>query len=196
MPSHRDSTMALPWASRSVFRPSARSLGVLDPRRGVPHSSPRREGGGTRDAGRVAHGPRLARRRGGALPGGQEHRHQTDHRLRGLRRGRPPRTDEGVRPPDAAGRVERGLRQPHQALVARLPRGVLLQATRRLGAPQPPRERDRRALRLPVRSCLAGALGGPRPRTRTRTSTASSRSSGATRRTWRSRTPGSRSRRR
>ena len=127
----------------------------------MPDPGPRGEGGAPRDARRVAHRPRLARRRGAALQGGGEGRREADHRLRGLRRRRPPRADEGVRPPDPAGRVERGLREPHQALVARLPRGLLLQAARRLGAPRAPREGDRRTLRLPLGTGLARALGEP-----------------------------------
>ena len=101
------------------------------------------------------------------------------------------RADEGVRAPDAPRRVERGLREPHQALVARLPRGLLLQAARRLGAPRAPREGHRRALRLPLRARLARALGGAGEGRARRTSTGSCRSSGATRPTSRSRTPGS-----
>ena len=68
----RRPTTAVRWPSRgrSAFRPPPRPLGVLDPRRGVPDPGPRREGGAARDARRLAHGPRLARRRGAALPGG------------------------------------------------------------------------------------------------------------------------------
>ncbi len=136
----------------------------------------------------VAHRPRLARRRGRAPPRGAQGRRQADHRLRGLRRRRPARADEGLRAPDAPRRVERGLREPHQALLARLSRGLLLQAARRLGAPRASREGHRRALRLPLGARLARARRRAGRRTRATTSTGSSRSSGATRRTSSSRT--------
>ena len=42
---------------------------------------------------------------------------------------------ETVRPPHAAGARPDGLPEPRQALHARLPRGLLLQAARRLGPP-------------------------------------------------------------
>ena len=108
----------------------------------------------------VAHRPRLARRGGRALPRGTQGRREAHRRLRGLRRRRPARPDEGVRPPHAPRRVERGLREPDQALVARLPRGLLLQAARRLGAPRATREGHRRALGLPLGPRLACALRG------------------------------------
>ena len=95
---------------------------------------------------------------------------QADLRLRGVRRRRPPRADEGARPPDAARRRQPRLRQPRQALLARVPRGLLLQAACRLGAARAPRPRSDRALRLPVGTRLAGAhrasRGGRRGRAR------------------------------
>ena len=54
---------------------------------------------------------------------------------------------QGLRAPDAPRRVERGVREPDQALLARLPRGLLLQAAGRLGAPERPLGRPDRALR-------------------------------------------------
>ena len=114
-----------------------------------------------------------------------------DPRLRGLRRGRPAPAGQGLRAPDAAGRDERGLRQPHQALLARLPRGLLLQAPRRLGAARAALEGDRGAVGLPLGPRLQGARGEPRRRTPPPTSTGWRRSSAATRPTSRSRTPGS-----
>ena len=48
-----------------------------------------------------------------------------------------------------------------QALLARLPRGLLLQAARRLGAARDLRARPDRALRLPLRPGLQGARGEP-----------------------------------
>ena len=71
----------------------------------------------------------------------QRHGRQADHRVRGLRHRRPPRPDEGLRAPDAARRRQRRLREPDQALEPRLPRGLLLQAARRLGAARAPRRR-------------------------------------------------------
>ena len=70
-----------------------------------------------------------------------------------------------LEPPDAAGRDDRGLPQPDQALHARLPRGLLLQAARRLRAARAVRRRHHRALGLPLRAHLLGAAGrrrGPR----------------------------------
>ena len=93
-----------------------------------------------------------------------------------------PRAGEGLRAPDAAGRDERGLREPDQALLARLPRGLLLQAAGRLGAARAPRERAGRALRLPLGPGLQGARGEPAEGRRAPTSTGSPRSSAATRR--------------
>ena len=66
-----------------------------------------------------------------------------------------------------AGR-QRRLREPDQALEPRLPRGLLLQAARRLGAARAPRERADRALRLPLGPRLQGARGEPRRRRRSR----------------------------
>ena len=76
-------------------------------------------------------------------------------RLRGLRRRRPPRTREGQRAPDAARRRQRRLREPDQALLARLPRGLLLQAARRLGAARAARSGADRAVRLPAAAASA-----------------------------------------
>ena len=66
MPADRISRLA--FRVRGTFRPPARPLRVLDPRRGVPHPRARGAGRGARDAGRRAHGPRLAGGRGAALP--------------------------------------------------------------------------------------------------------------------------------
>ena len=65
--------------------------------------------------------------------------------------------DEGLCPPDPPGRVERGLRQPHQARLGRLPRGLLLQAARRLGPAERALQGAHRTLRLPLRTRLQGA---------------------------------------
>ena len=152
---------------RRLFRPPSRPLGVLDSRRCLPHPGVGGAGRRARDAGRRAHRSRLPRRLGRALQGGPRAGRQADPRLRGLRRRRPARTEEGLRPPHAPRRDERGLREPDQALLARLPRGLLLQAARRLGAAPEPLLRADRALRLPVRPRLQGARGEP-PRRRRR----------------------------
>ena len=62
---------------------------ILDGACRIP--GPRRARGRARDAGRLAHRPRLDGRRGPALQGDAGHRRQADHRLRGLRRRRPAR---------------------------------------------------------------------------------------------------------
>ena len=73
-----------------------------------------------------------------------------------------------------------GLRQPDQARLGRLPRGLLLQAARRLGAARAPLAGADRALRLPLRPRLQGARGEPRRRRAPPSSTGSRRSSAAT----------------
>ena len=175
---HEPTLFSTPRA-RSALRPPPRPFRVLDPRRSLPDPGPREARRRARDAGRVAHRPRLARRRGRPLQGGARRRSQAGDRLRGLRRRRPPRAAEGLRAPHAARRDERGLREPDQALLARLPRGLLLQAARRLGAAREPRRGTDRALRLPLRPRLQGARGEPRRPTPRPSSTGSSRSSAA-----------------
>ncbi len=147
-------------------RPPARPLRVLDPRRGLPDPRARRQGGPARDAGGVAHRPRLAGRRDRPLQGRQQAGREADHRLRGVRHRRPARADEGDGAPHPAGRDDGRLRQPDQALLARLPGGLLLPAARRLGAPLAVRAGPDRALRLPVGAGLEGDLGGPDGRRR------------------------------
>ena len=110
----------------------------------------------------------------------QSDRREAGDRLRGLRRGRPQGAREGQRAPDAARRRQRRLLEPDQALVARLPRGLLLQAARRLGAARAPLAGADRALRLPVAAASARRsrrTASPTPRA---SSTASRRSSAAT----------------
>ena len=60
------------------------------------------------------------------------------------------RPEEGLRASHAAGGEQRRLPQPAQAVVGRLPRGLLLQAARRLGAARAALERPRRAVGLPL----------------------------------------------
>ena len=115
-------------------------------------------------------------------------RGQAGSRLRGLRRRRPPRPDEGERPPHAPRRDNAGYPNLIKLSSARLPRGLLLQAARRLGAPRAPLRRADRALRLPLRARLQGARGGPARRRARPSSTGSSRSSARTTSTSRSRT--------
>ena len=153
---------AVRWPSRErPVRPSARPLRVLDPRRGVPDPRARAQGRGARDAGGVAHGPRLAGGRDRALQGDEGSGRQADRRLRGVRRRRPAQAAQGPRAPDAPRRRQRRLREPDQALLARLPRGVLLQAARRLAAPRAACARADRALRLPLRPRVARARREP-----------------------------------
>ena len=78
---------------------------------------------------RVLHGGRVAPRAPGAPGPGRRHRRR--------RRGRA----EALLPPDPAGRDRRGLPQPDEAVVGRLPRGLLLQAPGRLGAARAPPRR-------------------------------------------------------
>ena len=186
-------TAELPWPFREpAVRPPARPLRVLDPRRGVPDPGARAQGGGARDARRVAHRPRLDGGRDRPPQGRRRPGRQADLRLRGVRRRRPQGPEEGPRAPDAPGRRQHGLREPRQALLARLPRGLLLQAARRLGAARAPRAGPDRALRLPLGSRLARAERASRRQTPRRSSTVSRRSSGATRPTSSSRTSASR----
>ncbi len=126
----------------------------------MPGAGARGEGGEARDARSRAHRPRIPGRRRRALPRGTQPWREADRRLRGLCRGRPARAEEGLRAPDAACGVERGLLEPDQALLARVSRGVLLQAARRLGAPRAPCEGARRALGMPLGTGVEGARGG------------------------------------
>ena len=127
----------------------------------MPDPGARRPRGRARDAGGGAHRPRLARRLGRPLQGRARPGGQADRGLRGLRRRRPPRAHARLRAPDAAGRVERRLLEPDQAQLARLPRGLLHEAARRLGAARALLGRFDRALRLPLRPRLQGARGEP-----------------------------------
>ena len=106
-PSNGASTMAF---RELPVRPPARPLRVLDPRRGVPDPGARRQGGPARDAGGVAHRPRLAGRRDRPLQGRQQAGREADHRLRGVRHRRPARADEGHGAPHPAGRDDGRLR--------------------------------------------------------------------------------------
>ena len=93
--------------------------------------------------------------------------------------------------PHAAGRDDRGLPQPDQALHARLPRGLLLQAARRLRAaraatPTASSRSPAASRGAPARRCSRATSRG-----RARSSTGSCRSSGARTSTSSSRTPAS-----
>ena len=95
-------TAELPWPFREpAVRPLARPLRVLDPRRGVPDPGARAQGGGARDARRVAHRPRLDGGRDRPPQGRRRAGRQADLRLRGVRRRRPQGAQEGARAPDA-----------------------------------------------------------------------------------------------
>ena len=138
------------------LRPPARSLGVLHPRRGVPDPGARGEGGAARDARRDADRPRLAGGRDRPLQSRAGAGREAHHRLRGLRRRRPGQAAQGPCAPDAARRIEGRLRQPDQALLARLPRGLLLSPACRLGVARAVRAGHDRPLGLPVRPGLEG----------------------------------------
>ena len=96
---------------------------------------------------RGLHGGGVPSRAAGAAGQGRRHRRR--------RRGR----GEALLPPDPAGRDDPGLPQPHEAVVGRLPRGLLLQAPRRLGAARAPPRRAHRHHRLPRRRGAPGAAG-------------------------------------
>ena len=154
------------------FRPPPRPLRVLDSRRGVPDSRPRQAGCGARDAGGQPHRPRLDGRRRPALAEDPRHRRQARRRLRGLRRRRPQGAHQGQRPPHAPRGRQHRLRQPDQALLARLPRGLLLQAARRLVAARRALRRADRALRLPFAGACARRSRRTASATRAQSSTA------------------------
>ena len=184
-------SMALPWPRRPSF--TSMSTRSTRSRRGVPDSRTRREGRAARDAARLPHRPRVARRCSAAVPRGREGGSQGGHRLRGLRRRRSTRADQGLRAPDTPGGVERGLREPHQASSLGYLEGYYYKPRvdwelleRHAG--------DRRALGLSLGPRVMRSRKADR-RTRAPTSTASCRSSGATRRTSRSRTGSPSSRR-
>ena len=105
---------------------------------------------------RRAHRPRGHERRRRALPPGDQTGHHAGRGPRGLRGARPPRAPHprAAQPPDAPRRDDRGLLQPHQALLGRLPRGLPPQAAHLARADGAPRRRPDRALRVPVRRGL------------------------------------------
>ena len=96
---------------------------------------------------RGVHGGGLPSRAAGAT--GQGGRHRRGRRGRG----------EALLPPDAAGRDHGGLRQPHEVVLGRLPRGLLLQARVGLGAPRAVPPRSDRHDRMPRWRGAAGAAG-------------------------------------
>ena len=122
----------------------------------------RRDGGPRRGDGAARPGPHRPRRdeRGRrALQGLQEARDQADRRLRGLprRRRQDAQGEAEVRaqPPHPAGRERRRLRQPGQAHLGRLPRGLLArQGQRRHGAARRALRGRDRAHRLPAVALL------------------------------------------
>ena len=159
---------------------------VLDARRCGPHPGGGRDGGGRRPTRRRHHRPREHVRRPRLLPRGAGGRPHAGDRHRGLHGHDQPARPAAARParhlpPHVAGGIDAGLPQPHQGVVARVPRRVLPEAAGRLraarAAPRGPRRHDR----LPRRRGLAGDPAGRLPARPASTSTASSRSSGATR---------------
>ena len=161
----------------TVVHPPPHPHRVLDAGRGGAGERPGRGGRGRRPAGPRDHRPRQHVRGPRLLRGVPQGRHQPDHRHRGLHgrrvppraagpagqgrrhRGRHRRGREALLPPDPAGRVERGLPQPAQAVVGRLPRGLLLQAPPRLGAARAPRQGPHRHHRVPRRRRPPGPAG-------------------------------------
>ena len=122
----------------------------------------RRDGGprrGARTARARPHRPRRDERRRRPLQGLQEARDQADRRPRGLLRRRS-QGDQGAgplraQPPDPAGRERHRLRQPGQAHLGRLPRGLLArQGERRHGAARRPLRGRHRPHRLPAVALL------------------------------------------
>ena len=96
-----------------------------------------------------------------------ESRHERPVRREGRRHRRRRRGGpEALLPPHAAGRDHRRLPQPVEALLGRLPGGLLLQAPRRLGAAGPPPRGAHRHHRLPGRGGAAGPAGRRRGRGR------------------------------
>ena len=102
------------------------------------------------------HRPRQPVRGDRVLPRVQGGRHQPDHRLRGVRRPRQPARQEGRPPgrrrlpPDAAGQEHDRVQEPHQAVVDRVPGGLLLQPAHRQGAARSPQRRADLPERLPA----------------------------------------------
>ena len=121
-----------------------------------------RTGRRARDARRRAHRPRLARRRRSSSTGRPRKQgvkpivgcevYVTDDR-RAQKKGNAHLT--------LLAQDNTGYAQPDQALEPRLPRGLLLQAARRLGAAPAARAGPDRALRLPLGPRLQGARGEP-----------------------------------
>jgi hypothetical protein len=152
----------------SRLRPSSRPLRVLAARRGVPDRGAGRPGRGVRPARSRPHRPRRDERRRRALQGGHAARHQADRGLRGLFRGRPrraPRRPLRAQPPDPARRHRRGLPQPGQALLGRIPGGPApRQARGGHGRPGRPLGRRDRAHRLPAVAHEPPHRRGPRAR--------------------------------
>ena len=140
-------------------RPSPRPQRVLAARRRLQDRRDGGAGGGARAAGPGADRPRGDERRGRPLQGLRQARDQADRRARGLLGRRPPR-DQGAdplraQPPDPARRERPGLRQPGQAHLGRLPRGLLArQGQRRHGAAGAPLRGRDRPHRLPAVALL------------------------------------------
>ena len=132
---------------------------------------------GAADAGRRAHRPRLPRRHHRARQGGQgngikpvigcEVYVADDRRAQA----------KGYAHLTLLAADNAGYSNLVKLSLARLPRGLLLQAARRLGAARAPRRRPHRALRLPLRPRVQGAGGEPPARREKPSSTGSSRSS-------------------
>ena len=171
-----------------VVRPSPPAHRVLDARR---CGADRRRGGdgrGRRPARGRHHRPREHVRRPRLLPRRARRRPHAGHRHGGLHSPR-----AALRPPAVATEHEifhltllaetnAGLPQPHQGHVARVPRRLLLQAPRRLGAARAaPRGAHRHDAAASAARCRSAILAGDYARRARARRRASRRSSGATR---------------
>ena len=141
---------------------------VLDARRCGPHPGGGRDGGGRRPTRRRHHRPREHVRRPRLLPRGAGGRPHAGDRHRGLHGHDQPARPAAARParhlpPHVAGGVDAGLPQPHQGVVARVPRRVLPEAAGRLRAARAAPRGPRRHHRLPRRRGLAGDPAGRLP---------------------------------
>ncbi len=161
----------------TVVRTPAHPHRVLHAGRSRPGQGPGAVGGRGRPTRTRDHRPREHVRRPGLLRRLPRRRHQPGDRHRGVHGGRVPartpgtpgqdrrhrwgrrRWGEALLPPDPVGRVHRGVPEPAQAVVGRLPGGLLLQAPARLGAAGPPQYRAHRHHRLPGRGGAPGPAG-------------------------------------
>ena len=129
-------------------------------RRRQPHRAPARPREGAGHDALRHHRPRRDVRRGRLLRSGQEARHPSRHRLRGLHlrgHGRP--AQRRAQSPDSAVRESEGLCQPRQARQRGLDARVLLQAARGHGAIARAQRGADRAVGVPLGRAAQAAAG-------------------------------------